>query len=101
MPTYQNFPCEFDSLGSMPATVPAAKVSVATAPNAQKSRLAVRPAETMPRVGMTTHEVKAIWGEPLDTTREEYAKGDIETWTYADSRSIRFDAKGRVSEIKW
>jgi hypothetical protein len=34
-------------------------------------------------------------------SKEEYAKGNIETWTYADSRSIRFDVEGRVSEIKW
>ena len=101
MPTFQNFPCEFDSLGAMPATALAAKTSVSVPPNAARSRLPARPVATMPRVGMTTNEVKAIWGEPLDTTKEEYAKGDIETWTYADSRSIRFDAKGRVSEIKW
>lgn len=50
---------------------------------------------------MTTAEVKAIWGEPIDMTREEYAKGNIETWTYADSRSIQFDLKGRATEIKW
>lgn len=99
MPTYQNFPCEFDSLGAMPATTPDAKAGAA--PSAAKSRTTVRPTATMPRVGMTTNEVKAIWGEPLDTTREEYAKGNIETWNYADSRSIRFDLKGRVTEIKW
>jgi hypothetical protein len=56
---------------------------------------------SVPRVGMTANQVKAIWGEPLDTTKEEYARGDIETWTYADSRSIRFDPRGRVMEIKW
>ena len=84
MTTYQNFPCEFDSLGAVPATdrTPAMRV------------------ETMPRVGMTTEQVKAIWGEPIDTTKEEEAKGDIETWMYANSRSIRFDLKGRVAEIK-
>ena len=60
-----------------------------------------RPVATMPRVGMTTNEVKTIWGEPLDMSREEYAKGNIETWTYANSRSIRFDVKGRVADIKW
>ena len=101
MPTYQNFPCEFDSLGAMPATAQAAKAGAAPTPGAAKSRTPARPAATMPRVGMTTNEVKAIWGEPRDTTREEYAKGDIETWNYADSRSIRFDAKGRVEEVKW
>lgn len=101
MPTYQNFPCEFDSLGAMPASSPAPKTVTASAPSAGKSRVPARPAATMPRVGMTTNEVKAMWGEPHDTTREEYAKGDIETWEYGDSRSIRFDAKGRVTEVKW
>ena len=101
MPTYQNFPCEFESLGAMPATAPAAKAGAAPAPTAAKSRMPDRAAATTtPRVGMTTSEVKAIWGEPLDTTREEYAKGNIETWMYANSRSIRFDLRGRVTEIK-
>jgi hypothetical protein len=50
---------------------------------------------------MTIAEVKAIWGTPLDMTKEEYGKGNIQTWTYADSRSIRFDLKGRVTEVKW
>ena len=100
MPTYQNFPCEFDSLGAMPVTAPVPKAGVPAAQNAENSRLPVRPAATAPRVGMTTNEVKAIWGEPLDTTREEFAKGNIETWTYANSRSIRFDLKGRVTEIR-
>jgi len=101
MPTYQNFPCEFDSLGAMPATAPGSKAGATPAPSAAKSRVPARPAATMPRVGMTTNEVKAIWGEPHDTTRERYGKGDIETWEYGDSRSIRFDAKGRVTEVKW
>ena len=50
---------------------------------------------------MTTDHVKTIWGEPLETTKEEFAKGDIETWTYADSRSIHFDRKGRVTAMHW
>jgi hypothetical protein len=101
MPTYQNFPCEFKSLGAMPATAPPAKTSADTAANAVRSPMPARPVATMPRVGMTTNEVKTIWGEPLDMSREEYAKGNIETWTYANSRSIRFDLQGRVTEIKW
>ena len=100
MPTYQNFPCEFDSLGAMPATAHASDASRTAALHPQGPGAAT-PVATMPRVGMTTNEVKAIWGEPNDTVKEEYAKGDIETWTYPDSRSVRFDLKGRVSEIKW
>jgi hypothetical protein len=50
---------------------------------------------------MTREEVRAVWGEPIDTSREEFAKEDIETWSYADSRSIRFDRKGRAAAIRW
>ena len=101
MPIYQNFPCEFDSLGaaSLPAdaAVPlTAPVSTDTGRHASQAAVA-----TAPRVGMTSKEVRAIWGEPLETTREEFVKGDIETWKYADSRSIRFDPKGRVQHINW
>jgi len=99
MTTYQNFPCQYDSLGSTPPTAPAAGAK-ATSGRSGDSTHATRVA-TMPRVGMTTSQVKAIWGEPIDTTKEEYARGDIETWTYANSRSIRFDVKGRVADIKW
>jgi len=99
MTTYQNFPCEFDSLGAVPAT---ARVASAQATSSRPGdRAPAMRVETMPRVGMTTEQVKAIWGEPIYTTKEEEAKGDIETWMYADSRSIRFDLKGRVAEIKW
>lgn len=102
MPIYQNFPCEFDSLGaaSLPADAAApltvAPVSTNTGKHGNQAAVA-----TVPRVGMTAKEIRAIWGEPLETTREEFVKGDIETWKYADSRSIRFDPKGRVQHINW
>jgi len=99
IPRYQNFPCEFDSLGSAPTTLAGASAQgVSSAPG---NHAYAMPAATTPHVGMTTKQVKAVWGEPVETTREEYAKGDIETWMYAGSRSIRFDMKGRVAEIKW
>jgi hypothetical protein len=97
MTVYQNFPCEFDRLSSMPAAgVSGASVSRVSAAG---SRTGASSAATMPRVGMTAAQVKAIWGEPMTTTKEEYAKGDIETWSYADSRSVRFDLKGRVAKV--
>ena len=102
MPIYQNFPCEFDSLGA--ANLPAAPTGrltatpVSTSTGGHANRAAVA---AVPRIGMTTKEVRAIWGEPLQTTREEFVKGDIETWQYADSRSIQFDRKGRVTSINW
>lgn len=98
MPVYQNFPCEFASLGAVSATATVVGVQAPSSGPGDGAHLT--PVATMPRVGMTTEQVKAIWGQPSDTTREEYARGDIETWTYADSRSIRFDLKGRVAEIK-
>lgn len=100
LPTYQNFPCQFDSAGSTPTTVGATNVSAPAGVGAPATA-GTASIGTTPRVGMTTKEVKAIWGEPIDTSKEEYAKGNVETWTYADSRSIRFDLKGRVSEITW
>ena len=96
MTTYQNFPCEFDSLGAVSAErtigAPAVLEQVPGHP---------RPGASAPRVGMSAREVRAIWGEPIETTREEFVKGDVETWRYADSRSIRFDPKGRVQQIHW
>ncbi|HJU23137.1 MAG TPA: hypothetical protein VJ891_11570 [Casimicrobiaceae bacterium] len=100
LPTYQNFPCQFDSLAAVSAVRTSA---AATTPEHGKAAKRVNGGAmaSVPRVGMTTEEVRKIWGEPIDISKEEYAKGDIETWRYADSRSIRFDAKGRVQHIDW
>ena len=104
---YQNFPCQFESMGGMPmdaadpkkssADVVGAKKSPVEAPGPKKSPAA--PAE--PRVGMTTEEVRAIWGEPTDTHWEEPGDGDLsELWSYGASRSVRFDRKRRVAAIQ-
>ena len=50
---------------------------------------------------MTTKDVQAIWGKPIDMSKEEFVKGTFETWTYDDSRAVQFDRKGRVTSIKW
>jgi hypothetical protein len=47
MDLYQNFPCQFESMGETPTDAPGPKKSPAV------------PAE--PRLGMTTEEVRAIW----------------------------------------
>jgi hypothetical protein len=84
---YQNFPCQFESMGGMPMNAQRPKKSPAM------------PAE--PRLGMTTEEVRAIWGEPTDTVQEEPGKGGrFEVWSYDASRSVRFDRRGRVSAIQ-
>src|SRR5262245_16566095 len=98
---YQNFPCQFESMGGMPMDVqdpkkPAEK-SPQDAPVPKKSLAA--PAE--PRVGMTTDEVRAIWGEPTNTVQEEPGDGPrFEVWSYGPSRSVRFDRKRRVAAIQ-
>ena len=84
---YQNFPCESDSIALAPQDVSAPKKSP------------IPPAE--PGVGMTTDEVKAIWGEPTETVQEEPGNGPrFEVWSYGDSRSVRFDRKRRVSSVQ-
>ena len=100
---YQNFPCQFESIGSTPMDAQDPKTpAVPTEPRlgaqGPKKSPAV-PAE--PRVGMTTEEVKAIWGEPTDTVQEEPGDGPrYEVWSYGASRSVRFDRRGRVTAIQ-
>jgi hypothetical protein len=117
MPVYQNFPCEFDRLGSMPPTQPGAQAPVEPVIRSQQARGAaatpvrdraarprgatVPPRPSMPRVGMTSEEVRAVWGEPSNSSKEELAKRDIEVWNYADSRSVVFDRKGIVTAVHW
>jgi hypothetical protein len=94
---YQNFPCQFDRADAV--TAPADARADAAGANFPQGPRAPRP--VVPRVGMSTEEVRAIWGEPKDMTTEEHAKRDIERWTYADSRSVVFDRKGIVTSIHW
>ena len=104
---YQNFPCEFESMGGMPTDAAGSKTSTADVRDPKKSPTDVAgpkkspaaPAE--PRIGMTTEEVRAIWGEPTDTRWEEPGDGDLsEIWSYGASRSVRFDRKRRVAAIQ-
>jgi Domain of unknown function (DUF4124) len=104
---YQNFPCQFESMGGMPMDAAGSKTSTADVRDPKKSPTDVAgpkkspaaPAE--PRIGMTTEEVRAIWGEPTDTLWEEPGDGDLsEIWSYGASRSVRFDRKRRVAAIQ-
>ena len=104
---YQNFPCQFESMGGMPMDAAGSKTSTADVRDPKKSPTDVAgpkkspaaPAE--PRIGMTTEEVRAIWGEPTDTRWEEPGDGDLsELWSYGASRSVRFDRKRRVAAIQ-
>jgi hypothetical protein len=100
LPVYQNFPCQFDRLASAPDEGPATAPATRLGPNSLKTTV-LAPKPAAPRVGMTADQVKAIWGDPQDLTTEEFAKRDIETWTYANARSIVFDRKGIVTSIHW
>ncbi len=98
---YQNFPCQFESIGSTPIDTQDTQSPKKSPPpvDAQSAKkLPTVPAE--PRVGMTTEEVKAIWGEPTDTVQEEPGNGPrYEVWSYGESRSVHFDRRGRVTAI--
>ncbi len=94
---YQNFPCQFVSMGGMPMDAPGPKESPADVSGPKKPPAA--PAA--PRVGMTNDEVRAIWGEPTEIIQEEPGEGSrFEVWSYDASRSVRFDRKRRVSSIQ-
>jgi len=112
---YQNFPCQFESMGGTPTDVldpkkpptdVAAPKKSPAAPTQQRLGAAqgqkkppALPAE--PQIGMTTEEVRAIWGEPTDTVQEEpQIGGRLEVWLYGDSRSVSFNPRGRVAAIQ-
>ncbi len=108
---YQNFPCEFDSIGSMtmegqvPKELSASTDSRSTTRKSATSRalasVNASAVQTGLRIGMTTEDVRAIWGEPTDTQNEEPGDGPrSEVWTYGGARSVRFDRKGRVIALK-
>ena len=104
---YQNFPCQFESMVGMPTDVPDPKKSPTDVASPKKSTIDVPgpkkspAASAEPRIGMTTEEVRAIWGEPTDTHWEEPGDGDrSEIWSYGASRSVRFDGKRRVAAIQ-
>ena len=104
---YQNFPCHLESIGgssegetSARATPKSETSTDGTSVRAQGPKKSpALPAE--PRVGMTTSEVITIWGEPANTVQEEPGNGPrTELWSYSGSRSVRFDRRGRVTNIQ-
>jgi len=106
---YQNFPCQFDSIGWKPDAQNAQASS-----GTDSSRL-VQPkavpggvgsagkssASSGPQIGMTAEEVKALWGEPGNEYYDELVDGRVEIWSYGDSRSVTFDVKRRVSAFHY
>jgi hypothetical protein len=93
---YSNFPCQSQS------------GSVVLDGNAQSAQpTASSPTsgndagpQGAPSIGMTGADVRAVWGSPADVSREEVVDGLIETWSYSASRSVQFDATGRVSAVQ-
>ena len=108
---YQNFPCQFESMGWMPMNTQSTKTPSAPS-DSNPTTVKAGPLEvkaagkspavpTEPRIGMSPDEVTAIWGEPTDIISDEVVEGRIEVWSYGASRSVRFDQlKGRVSAIQ-
>ena len=111
MALYQNVPCEFNSLGSLPSqpsrvTVPSAPIeatqskpkTVALEKTSASARS--RPLPGGLRVGMTTEEVKSLWGEPLEMIQDEPPSGRVEIWQYGEGRSVQFNNKQRVMSVQ-
>ena len=107
---YQNFPCRIDSIGSAQTNSRSEKSGVAQGDSKQTKPNASVPVSaaagkaptlpTEPRLGMTTEEVKAIWGEPTSFYDDELVDGRAEIWSYGGSRSVQFDLKGRVTAMQ-
>lgn len=113
--TYQNFPCPFDSMGSMPtdAKVPASAApastsnssstkprDVASAKVAPSAAMSSAPSPSMPRVGSTREEVRKMWGEPAEVIQDEPRKGRVEIWHYKDGRTVEMDRGRRVIAVQ-
>jgi hypothetical protein len=109
---YQNFPCEIDSLGTAPPEAkgargagalnrPDATAKPATATPVAAVKTAAASTPSVPQLGMTSEQVKAIWGEPLDVLQDEPRSGGrIEIWQYADGRSVQLDHRQRVLSVQ-
>ena len=111
MTVYQNFTCDVDSIGS-PATgapnnsapVPSSSSAIRTSLKPVSRQGAVPPTtrngSAEPRIGMSTNDVKALWGEPESSYQDELVDGRVEIWSYGGSRAVRFDPRGRVVRVE-
>jgi hypothetical protein len=100
-PLYQNFPCQFDSIGWLPPSPQTTQATQGTQATrtTQPTAKSANPSE--PRIGMTAEEVKALLGEPEETVEDEPGKGSrVSIWRYADGRSVQFDNKQRVLGVQ-
>jgi hypothetical protein len=116
---YQNFPCELDSLGSLPSSPPVAKTasnaplaktpSTPGAAGQDKSKTPpINAASTVkstyagePQIGMSSDEVRVLLGEPEEMVEDEPASGGrVSNWRYADGRIVQFDHKHHVLGVQ-
>jgi hypothetical protein len=113
---YQNFPCEFDSIGWVPLNPQAARTTLMS-PAASQAKPKATPVNVASpvtvastakstytgelRVGMSSDEVRALLGEPEEMVDDEPAEGGrTSVWRYADGRSVQFDHKHHVLEVQ-
>ena len=111
---YQNFPCEFDSIGWVPSNPQAGKTTLmpgasqATPKAAPVNVAPVNVASTVrstqtgePQIGMSSDEVRSLLGEPEEMIDDEPAEGGrVSIWRYADGRSVQFDHKHHVLGVQ-
>jgi hypothetical protein len=114
-PLYQNFPCNVDSLGSMPspaavigAPVLATSASAGEAtkgkPVAVSAALAAAPVKPLGQtglnVGMTEDQVKAVLGEPEQRLEDEQRTGRVYIWRYGNRQDVIFDTRRHVLSVQ-
>lgn len=98
---YQNFPCQFESMGWVPIDVRVSTAQLAPTPSRQPNANARASADAVAgnsassqsrlRLGMTREDVIARWGAPTGTHWEERSEGErSEVWSYGNDRSVRF-----------
>ena len=116
---YQNFPCEFDSIGWVPSNAQAAKTTLISPavmsptasqakPKASVNVAPVNVASTVrstptgePQIGMSSDEVRVLLGEPEEMVDDEPAEGGrVSNWRYADGRIVQFDHKHHVLGVQ-
>ena len=106
---YQNFPCEFDSVGWVSSNPQAAKTTLmsAAASQAKPKAVPVNVASTIKsanaselRVGMTSDEVLALLGEPEEMVEDEPVTGRVSNWRYADGRIVQFDHNHQLLRVQ-
>jgi len=115
--TYQNFPCPYSSLGSMPSTATRNDAAVKAPASAKAAESTAGdtarpspPRGTAParnrtagemRVGMSADDMRKTWGEPEEIVQDEPRKGGpVEIWRYKDGRAVRIDHRQRVVDVQ-